>query len=695
MHYLLAHSDHYNAVSQGLPTRRAPDHKRISVSIISKVTRPGFAPSTALFGRTVERVSLFRRVNRKNAHAMPVVTQQQRSGKKYFSELFTIKDPLVPSLDHLAADARAYEGLLAQPLLPYFRSELPFKAKFVWTLITSKHGDEQTHYRHSPPITINGGISPQRALTTFVGMLLREYKTSLESVEGSGWTVSQISKIEMYTVPAARVYSVGAAGTWIPTPKELADKHCSINVKSPYERDARCFQRAVVAWKKLQENPNLDHPDLIKRYITNIPGNGKYPADWAPIHETMGSTSLATGGNVSANTPPTTYNDTRYAWTTVTPGVQYCFLWTYTRYLTGANAPGVVSITWGTLANGIVTPIPDYRNGVSFQSRGGVLPSGFRGSAAATPESNWLLQSMRLTYGSWSSSEVNFFVAPTILSLQDAFVTQWQPPPPGWLASGIDGSIPAANARILLTGEATASQNGVWQVNSAQTALARPPDYLTGANAAANFVFVDGPGLTNNDQGYLCTSIPGQDVIDTNNTTWAQYTSEGGAVGSLQMGTDSITAASGALSFVNNNLTTTGTLTSTGAVHGSLAIQAGNIYDSSGQINFSTDNLVTQGAIKAATLTVGAGSIVDSTGAISLGAANLATAGAMTAPHFLTVSDERLKTVTADLEITPDIYAALRPARFNWKASGQADVGLTAQELQVAAPQVVKGLKLS
>ena len=79
-------------------------------------------------------------------------------------------------------------------------------------------------------------MSPQRALTTFVGMVLREYKISLESLEGSGWTVSKISKIEIYTIPAARVYSVGAAGTWIPTPRDLADKHCSINVKSPRER---------------------------------------------------------------------------------------------------------------------------------------------------------------------------------------------------------------------------------------------------------------------------------------------------------------------------------------------------------------------------------------------------------------------------------------------------------------------------
>ena len=67
----------------------------------------------------------------------------------------------------------------------------------------------------------------------------------------------------------------------------------------------------------------------------------------------------------------------------------------------------------------------------------------------------------------------------------------------------------------------------------------------------------------------------------------------------------------------------------------------------------------------------------------------MATAGSVTSPHFLTVSVERLKNVTADLEITPDIYSALRPVSFNWKASGQPDVGLIAQEVQTAAPHAV------
>ena len=219
---------------------------------------------------------------------MPPVTIRHRAGRKYFSDCIALDNPLVPSVDHLAMDARAYEGLLAQPLFPYFKSELPFRAKFIWTLTTSKHEEEQTHYRHSPPITINGGMPPQRALTMFVGKLLREFQTNLESLEGSGWTVSQIPKIEIYTIPAARVHPVGSAGTWIPTPEELAVKHCSVNIKSPYERDARCFQYSVVCGLKLKENPDLIHPERIGHYVANIPSNGKYPVNWTPIYETLG-----------------------------------------------------------------------------------------------------------------------------------------------------------------------------------------------------------------------------------------------------------------------------------------------------------------------------------------------------------------------------------------------------------------------
>ena len=395
-----------------------------------------------------------------------------------------------------------------------------------------------------------------------------------------------------------------------------------------------------------------------------------------------------TGGALSDYNPPTSYDDLRLAWSSVAPGTQFCFLWTYQRYTTGANAPGVMSVSWGTLANGVVTPLPDYRSGTTSQSKAQVLPSGFGPSSNPATNNNWNLKALKLNFGSWPNTSSSFFMAPTVLTLQDAFVAAWQPPPPQWTIDGIDGSVPTANSRVLLTGQTNAIENGIWQVNSGLTALVRPLDYPVGGSSAANFVFVDGPGLHNDDQGYLCTSLPGQDVVDTNTTAWMQYTSSGGNVGSLTMGTDSITTASGTLSFVNNNLTTTGAVTSTAHTCGSLSIQAGNIYDASGQINFNTDNLVTTGTVTSGTLLMGAGSITDTTGTISIGC-NAVTTGSVTAPHFLTVSDERLKDVTSDLEITPDIYSALRPVCFNWKATGLPDVGLIAQEVQAAAPHAV------
>ena len=276
----------------------------------------------------------------------------------------------------------------------------------------------------------------------------------------------------------------------------------------------------------------------------------------------------------------------------------------------------------------------------------------------------------------------------TYATIQDAFFGP--PDPPGWATSGLDGGhIPTALDRILLTAQTSAIQNGIWQVDATGNSLIRPLDYATGASAAANFVFVDGPGTAHNDQGFLCTALPGQDVVDTNMVTWMQYTSSGGSVGSLTMGTDSITAASGTLSFVNNNLTTTGTLTSTASTHGTLALQAGNIFDSSGQINFSTDNLVTSGSVKPGTMTLAAGSITDSSGAISLGSTNVATTGTMTAPHFLTASDQRLKTFVENLQITQAMYDGLRPVSFTWNSNGAPDVGLFAQEVQAVAPHAV------
>ena len=354
------------------------------------------------------------------------------------------------------------------------------------------------------------------------------------------------------------------------------------------------------------------------------------------------------------------YDDLRVAWSSVTPGTQFCFLWTYQHYPLNPNdelSPGTMSITWGTLVDGGITELPDYRNGRTMLYKAAALPSGF-GNADASVEANYNLKGLRILLGDWPSTCCNVFYAPGILNLYDAFIGAWQPPRPRWLDIGIDGGCSVMSGdRILLTCQGVATDNGIWVMDSSGITLVRPPDYLTGSSAGGSFVFVDGPGVANNGEGYLCTSAPNFDIVDECATTWAQYTTTGGHIGTLVMGTDTITTASGTLSFVNNNLTTTGTVSSTATANGSLSMQAGNINDYSGQINFGSTNTVTTGSI--------------------------------TAPHFLTVSDERLKEVTADLEITPDIYAALHPVCFNWKASGLPDVGLIAQEVMTAAPQVV------
>ena len=275
-------------------------------------------------------------------------------------------------------------------------------------------------------------------------------------------------------------------------------------------------------------------------------------------------------------------------------------------------------------------------------------------------------------------------------TIQDLLPPHYVAPGPGWSTSGVDGVVPGALDRVLLTAQTNAVDNGIWQVDVLGTTLARPADFAVGASAGANFVFVDGTGHANNDQGYLCTTPPGLDVIGTNTLTWVQYTSRGGNVGTLTKGTDSITTASGTLSFLNNNLTTTGTVSSTSASHGSLTLSAGHIYDSSGQVSFNTDNLVTSGTVQPGTLSLGAGSITDSSGAISLGSTNVTSTGTITSPHFLTSSDLRLKNVLGPLTPALDNLAKLHPVNFTWKDSGVRDTGLIAQDVQEVASECVR-----
>lgn len=91
------------------------------------------------------------------------------------------------------------------------------------------------------------------------------------------------------------------------------------------------------------------------------------------------------------------------------------------------------------------------------------------------------------------------------------------------LATTVDGvALNTDGFRVLLAGQTTASQNGIWLVHSG--AWTRPVDFATGLSAACSYVFVD-QGTSNADTGWLCTSNIGSDVVDTNSLAWQQFTS--------------------------------------------------------------------------------------------------------------------------------------------------------------------------
>ena len=73
---------------------------------------------------------------------------------------------------------------------------------------------------------------------------------------GSGWVFYKIIKLELHTVS----YRPLRGNTWIPLPKELADKKAIINMKN---KDNKCFMWHVL--RKL--NPKDDHPERVDKEL--------------------------------------------------------------------------------------------------------------------------------------------------------------------------------------------------------------------------------------------------------------------------------------------------------------------------------------------------------------------------------------------------------------------------------------------
>ena len=89
----------------------------------------------------------------------------------------------------------------------------------------------------------------------------------------------------------------------------------------------------------------------------------------------------------------------------------------------------------------------------------------------------------------------------------------------------IDGVSLAANNRVLVAGQSTASQNGIYKVVDGGS-WTRTDDFAAGADAAGAFTFIE-QGTSNADTGWVCSSNKGSAVIGTNNLAFTQFSSAG------------------------------------------------------------------------------------------------------------------------------------------------------------------------
>ena len=88
----------------------------------------------------------------------------------------------------------------------------------------------------------------------------------------------------------------------------------------------------------------------------------------------------------------------------------------------------------------------------------------------------------------------------------------------------IDGVSVSADQRVLVAGQSTATQNGIYLCKA--STWTRTDDLAAGADAAGVFTFIE-KGTTNAENGFTCTSDKGSAVVGTNNLTFAQFSGAG------------------------------------------------------------------------------------------------------------------------------------------------------------------------
>lgn len=180
----------------------------------------------------------------------------------------------------------------------------------------------------------------------------------------------------------------------------------------------------------------------------------------------------------------------------------------------------------------------------------------------------------------------------------------------------IDGVTTSAS-RIAVTGQSTASQNGIY--TTAAGAWTRTTDLAAGDSAASVAFFVE-EGTTYADTCWRCTSDPGSDVVGTNNLAFAQF-----GTGTSYTADETSLHLSGTTFSIKSTwagqaaIATVGTLTTCGGINvtGSLGFAC----TSNG--SFSAGNNLTLSSTAAATLGAGTTLGLSAGTTLSLSGANV------------------------------------------------------------------------
>ena len=96
------------------------------------------------------------------------------------------------------------------------------------------------------------------------------------------------------------------------------------------------------------------------------------------------------------------------------------------------------------------------------------------------------------------------------------------------VGAAVDGVTLAAGDRVLVAGQTTASENGIYVV-AATGAPARAADLATGSSGSGAYVFVD-QGTDSKDRSYVCTTDRGSDTVGSSALAFVQFSARATAM---------------------------------------------------------------------------------------------------------------------------------------------------------------------